>query len=314
MKNGDDFMNNDEYIYRVKTISELHDFAGFEKPKHPLISVVDFSKVNSKNAPEEGRFVCEFYSINFKRNCSFHYGRQFFDHKEGTLLCTAPEQIIHMHKTEKQYNVAGWGLFFHPEFIRNTNLGKKISEYTFFSYDENEALHLSADEENTLTTIIQQIEKEYQTTIDRHSGQILVSNLELLLNYCKRFYERQFITRSSSNKEIIAKFEQFLTDYYGSIDSNNPGRLTVKFCAEKMNLSPNYFSDLIKSETGKNAQEHIYYHLLERVKNLLLGTNLTINEIACELGFEYPQSLTKLFKNKTGLTPSEYRNVRISEN
>lgn len=307
-------MKKEEIIYRVKSISELHDFAGFEKPKHPLITIVDYSKVNSTNAPESGRFVCEFYSINFKNNCSFHYGRQFFDHKEGTLLCTAPEQIIHMHKTEKQYNVAGWGLFFHPEFIRNTSLGKKISEYTFFKYDENEALHLSADEENTLTTILQQIEKEYQTNIDRHSKQLLISNLELLLNYCKRFYDRQFNTRTNNNKDIIAEFEQFLIEYYNTEESKTTGFLTVKYCAEKMNLSPNYFSDLLKSETGKNAQEHIYFHLLERVKVLLLSTNNTINEIAFELGFGYPQNLTKLFKNKVGITPTEYRKIQISSN
>lgn len=307
-------MKNEEIIYRVKSLADLHDFAGFEKPRHPLISVVDYSKIKNDNTPESGRFVCEFYSINFKNNCSFHYGRQFFDHKEGTLLCTAPEQIIHMHKTEKQYNVAGWGLFFHPELIRHSDLGKKISEYTFFKYDEYEALHLSTHEENTLTTIITLIEQEYQTNIDGHSNQLLISNLELLLNYCKRFYDRQFITRTNSNKDVIAKFEQFLIEYYTTRGPKTAGLLTVKYCAEKMNLSPNYFSDLLKSETGKTAQEHIYFHLLERVKNLLLSTNNTINEIAFELGFEYPQNLTKLFKNKVGITPSQYRKIQVSSN
>lgn len=307
-------MKHEEIIYRVESIADLHSFAGFEKPKHPLISVVDYSKVNNENTPESGKFVCDFYSINFKRNCSFHYGRQFFDHKEGTLLCTAPEQIIYMHKTEKQYNVAGWGLFFHPEFIRNTNLGKKIMEYTFFQYEENEALHLATDEENTLTTILKQIEKEYQANIDKHSNQLLISNLELLLNYCKRFYDRQFFTRTNSNKDIIAKFEQLLINYYNTKELKKEGLLTVKYCAEKLNISPNYLSDLLKTETGKNTQEHIYFHLLERVKTLLLTTNDTINEIAFEIGFEYPQNLTKLFKNKVGLTPSDYRKLQISNN
>lgn len=307
-------MKHEETIYRVKSIADLHSFAGFDDPKHPLISVVDYSKVKNENTPESGRFVCEFYSINFKRNCSFHYGRQFFDHKEGTLLCTAPEQIIYMYKTEKQYNVAGWGLFFHPEFIRNTNLGKKIMEYTFFQYEENEALHLSTDEENTLTTILQQIEKEYQTNIDKHSNLLLISNLELLLNYCKRFYDRQFFTRTNKNKDIIARFEQFLINHYNNKEPKNEGFLTVKYCADKMNLSPNYLSDLLKNETGKNTQEHIYFHLLERAKTLLLVTNNKVNEIAFELGFEYPQNLSKLFKNKVGLTPSEYRKVQIKSN
>lgn len=307
-------MKHKQIIYRVKSIADLHSFAGFEKPKHPLISVVDYSKVNNEKPPESGRFVCEFYSINFKRNCSFHYGRELFDHKEGTLLCTAPNQIIYMHKTEKQYNVAGWGLFFHPEFIRNTSLGKKMMEYTFFQYEENEALHLSNDEENTLITILQQIEKEYQTNIDKHSNQLLASHLELLLNYCKRFYDRQFFTRTNSNSDIIAKFEQFLINHYHNEELKNDILLTVKYCAEQMNLSPNYLSDLLKSETGKNTQEHIYFHLLEKAKNLLLSTNNNINEIAYELGFEYPQNLTKLFKNKVGLTPTEYRKIQFSNN
>lgn len=305
-------MQNDEIIYRVKSISELHDFAGFEKPKHPLITVVDYSKINTDNTPDSGRFTCEFFSINFKSNCSFHYGRQFFDHKEGTLICTAPEQVIQMHKTEKQFNVAGWGLFFHPEFIRNSALGKKIAEYTFFRYDENEALHLSSDEQNTLTTILQQIEKEYQTNIDRHSHELLISNLELLLNYCKRFYDRQFITRSNKNKDTITQFEHFLTEYFTSEKSKISGLPSVKICAEKMNLSPNYFSDLLKNETGKNAQEHIHFHLLDRAKTLLLSTHNTVNEIAFELGFEYPQNFSKLFKNKVGVSPTDFRTTQIS--
>ena len=236
-----------------------------------------------------------------------HYGRQFFDHKEGALICTAPEQVIQIHKTERQYNVAGWGLFFHPEFIRNTTLGKKISEYSFFGYDESEALHLSYDEQSTLTNILAQIEIEYRTNIDRHSQQLLISNLELLLNYCRRYYDRQFITRTNKNRDLIVKFEQFLTEYFRSNETTNSGVPSVKICAEKMNLSPNYLSDLLKSETGKNTQDHIHYHLLEKAKTMLLSTNYTVNEIAFYLGFEYPQNLTKLFKNKIGITPTEYR-------
>lgn len=305
-------MQNEETVYRVKSISELHDFAGIEKPKHPLISVVDFSKINTENAPDSGRFVCEFYSINYKNNCSFHYGRHFFDHKEGTLICTAPEQVIQIHQAEKHYNVAGWGLFFHPEFIRNTTLGAKIAEYSFFRYDENEALHLSSDEQNTLTDILKQIEKEYRTNIDRHSHELLISSLELLLNYCKRFYARQFITRTTKNKDIITKFELFLTEYFNSEDSKVSGLPSVKFCAEKMNLSPNYFSDLLKCETGKNAQEHIHYYLLDRAKTLLLSTNHTVNEIAFTLGFEYPQNFSKLFKNKVGISPTDFRTQQLN--
>ncbi len=307
-------MKSQEDIYRVKSISELHDIAGFEKPKHPLITIIDYSKVNVREIRESVRFVCEFYSVNFKDNCTFLYGRQFFDHKEGTLLCTAPEQIITMEKSEQAHHVTGWGLFFHPEFIRNTSLGKKIMEYTFFLYEENEALHLSSDEKSTLFNILQQIEKEYLQNIDKHSHELLITNLELLLNYCKRFYNRQFITRNNQSKDIIAKFEQFLAGYIHSAELKKSGLPTVKLCAEKMNLSANYLSDLLKSETGKSTQEHIHFYLLDRAKTLLLNTNHTVNEIAFELGFEYPQNLSKLFKNKTGITPTEFRKIQPLNN
>lgn len=299
-----------DQLFRVKSIHALHEIAGFEKPKHPLITIVDYSRMDMNKAPEAGRFVCEFYSINFKNHCSFLYGNQHFDHQEGTLLCTAPEQIITMRKAENPSDTAGWGLFFHPEFILNSSLGKKISGYTFFRYEESEALHLSAEEKTTLLTLLQQMEKEYLTNIDHHSHAILISNLELLLNYCKRFHNRQFITRKNHNQDLIARFEQLLTSYFHSSMGKNLGLPTVAYCAEKMNLSPSYFGDLVKNETGKNAQEHIHYHLLEKAKTLLLGTNHTVSEIAYELGFEYPQNLTKLFRNKTGITPTEYRKAQ----
>jgi AraC-like DNA-binding protein len=303
-------MKSDE-IYRVKSISELHEIVRVGKSKHPLITIIDYSKVDVADAPESGRFVCEFYSINFKSHCSLRYGRQFFDHKEGTLLCTAPEQVLTMENTERTNNVKGWGLFFHPEFIRNTPLGSKIMEYSFFRYEEKEALHLSFDEKNILTTILEQIEKEYQTNIDKHSQTLLLSNLELLLNYCMRFYGRQFITRTNQNKDVIIQFEQFLTAYIHSDQLKRSGLPTVKLCAENLNLSANYLSDLLKSETGKNAQEHIHFYLLDKAKTLLRNTNKTVNEIAFELGFEYPQNFSKLFKKKLGISPSDYRNTII---
>lgn len=302
-----------EEIYRVKSIGELYAFAGLGSPMHPLVAVIDYAKIDTSAAPESGRFVCEFYSINFKSHCSLRYGRQPFDHKEGTLLCTAPEQVIQMEKTASANAVEGWGLFFHPDFIRNTALGKKIADYTFFRYEENEALHLSADERLTLVTILKQIEQEYLTYNDQHSQELIISNLELLLNYCKRFYSRQFTTRTRRNKDIVAQFEQFLTDYIHSDELKNTGLPSVKHCAEKINLSANYFSDLLKNETGKNAQEHIHFHLLDRAKTLLLSTNDTVNEIAYALGFEYPQNLTKLFKNKIGTTPTEYRKTQSTQ-
>jgi len=295
-------------VYQVKTIGELHALAGFDKPRHPLVSVIDYSKVNVQNPPDSGSFVCGFYTVNFKKNCHFHYGRQYFDHQEGTLLCTAPEQIITFDRERDSGSAEGWGLFFHPELIRNTALGRKINEYSFFSYAENEALHLSDDEKQTLFSIVKQMEKEYFTNIDHYSHDLIISNIELLLNYCRRFYGRQFITRNNQNKDTIVRFEELITDYFNTQKISDNGIPTVKYCAENLNLSPNYFSDLLKSETGKNAQEHIHYHLLEKAKTLLLSTDKTVNEIAFELGFEYAQNFSKLFKRKTGIAPTEFRN------
>jgi AraC-like DNA-binding protein len=302
-----------DITYRVQTISKLHEIAGFEKPKHPLVSVIDYSKLKVENAPGSGCFICSFYTVNFKKNCQFMYGRQPFDHQEGTLHCTAPDQIITFNRKRDTGSSEGYGLYFHPELIRNSVLGKKVHEYSFFSYAENEALHLSENEKQTLFSILKQIEIEYNTNIDHYSNQLIISNIELLLNYCNRFYGRQFITRTNHNKDIIARFEEFLRDYFNSASLAEMGLPTVKLCADSMHLSPNYFSDLLRSETGKTTQEHIHYHLLEKAKTLLAGTEKNINEIAYQLGFEYPQSFCKLFKKKVGSSPTEYRN-ELSKN
>ncbi len=294
-------------IFKVETIDQLHQIAGFSKPKNPLVTVIDYSKVDVVNAPESGSFVCSFYSINFKKHCSFLYGRQTFDHQEGTMHCTAPEQVITFDREKEVGSSEGWGIYFHPELIRNTHLGEKINEYGFFTYGVNEALHLSEDEKDTLINILEQIQREYNTNIDQHSNDLIVSNIELLLNYCKRFYGRQFITRTGQSKDIIVRFEKFISDYCNSDQPEEKGIPSVKYCAEKMNLSPNYFSDLLKSQTGKNTQEHIHYYLLERAKNLLSNSDLSISEIAYNLGFEYSQSFSKLFKKKIGISPSIYR-------
>jgi AraC-like DNA-binding protein len=295
-------------IYKVQTISQLHEIAGFEKPKHPLVTVIDYSKVDVNKGPESGSFICSFYSVNFKKHCDFIYGRQAFDHQEGSLLCTAPEQVLTFSKKKESKSTEGWGLYFHPELIRNTSLGRRINEYTFFSYSENEALHLSEFEKQTLLSILRQMENEYNTSIDHYSHDLIISNIELLLNYCKRFYGRQFITRTNQNKDVIVRFEELITDYFRSFNLTKDGIPSVKYFAEAMHLSPNYFSDMLKSETGKSTQEHIHYHLLEKAKVLLAGSGKKINEIAYELGFEYSQSFSKLFRNKVGVSPSEYRN------
>lgn len=305
-------MEKDARLYRVRTIGELHAIAGIQAPKHPHISIIDYSRLNYDGAPESGRFVCEFYSINIKSHCSFLYGREPFDHKEGTLLCTAPEQVIAMSKPEADNEVAGWGLFFHPELLRRTSLGKRIDEYSFFRYEENEALHLSAEEESLLIGLFKQIEGEYQSHFDVHSPAILINQLELLLNYCKRFYGRQFTTRSNHSQNLIAKFEQILRDCFRPENLKKEGFPTVTNCAKAMNLSANYLSDMLKKETGKTTQEHIHACLIDQCKTLLLSTNLSVNEVAFQFGFEYPQNLTKLFKQKMGQTPSEYRKNQAS--
>jgi len=240
-----------DLAYRVQTIAQLHEIAGLEMPRHPLVSVVDYSKVRVANAPDSGSFICSFYTVNFKKNCHFLYGRQTFDHQEGSLHCTAPDQIITFNRKRDTGSSEGYGLYFHPELIRNSNLGKIIHEYSFFSYAENEALHLSDVEKQTLFSILKQIESEYYTNIDHYTNQLIISNIELLLNYCKRFYGRQFITRTNHNKDIIIRFEEFIRDYFNSPGLAESGLPTVKLCADKMNLSPNYFSDLLRSETGK---------------------------------------------------------------
>ena len=273
-----------------------------------MVSIIDYSKVKVADAPEKGSFICGFYSISFKKYCSFVYGRQAFDHQEGTMHCTAPEQIITFDRKIESNSTEGWGLYFHPELIRNTSLGKKIQDYAFFSYQENESLHLSEQEKQIFLSLLKQMENEYNTNIDQYSNKLIISNIELLLNYCQRFYGRQFITRTNQSKDLLADFENYLTEYIKSDKLKNLGIPSVKECAKAMNLSANYFGDLLKNETGKNAQEHIHYFVLEKAKNLLIGSDKRVNEIAYDLGFEYPQNFSKLFKKKLGISPTDFRN------
>jgi AraC-like DNA-binding protein len=298
-------------IYRIANISELNQFFNQPKPKHPLISVMDFSKIDGFG-DNEGRFTSDFYSIMFKNHCTnkMKYGREYFDFQDGTIFFIAPKQVITFEKEDiSKKEVYGWGLFFHPDLFRGTALGSKMKEYTFFSYEMNEALHLSDKEKQTLTDIVLHIELELAENIDKHSSTIIISNIEMLLNYCTRYYERQFITRTNSNKNILSRFELTLEDYLNSDLLQKNGLPTVSNIAQKLFLSPNYLSDLLKKETGKNAQEHIHYYLIDIAKSSLLNTNNSVSQIAYNLGFEYPQYFSKLFKNKTGLTPIEFRNL-----
>ena len=300
-------------IIRLESISQLNALFQQTAPKHPLIAVIDFSKMENHEKVEEIKLTCGFYSVMFKNHCAnkLKYGKEYYDFQEGTLMCIAPNQIITIENNANSENadIVGWGLFFHPDLIRGTSLGNKIKEYTFFSYEVNEALHLSDKEKQTLWDCVDKLENELSENIDLHSQNLITSNIELLLNYCARYYDRQFITRKKVNTNLLMKFETILNSYFNSNDQQYKKLPSVKYFAELLFLSPNYLSDLLKKETGKTAQEYLHYYLIEEAKNNLLNTNDPINEIAFNLGFEYPQYFSKLFKSKTGMTPLAFRKM-----
>lgn len=302
--------DNMKPIVQVKNISEINNFVK-GVTKHPLVAVVDFSKVDEL-IEDDVRISCDFYCIMFKNYCAnnMRYGRQQYDFQDGSLICIAPKQILTMDsEIEKKEDMMGWGLFFHPDLIRGTALGAKMKDYTFFSYETAEALHLSDKEKQILHDCVLKIESELNENIDNHSQNLIVSNIELLLNYCSRYYGRQFITRKNSNRDVLAQVERALQEYFASDKLKEKGLPSVSYLAGKVNLSPNYLSDLLKKETGMNAKDKIHHFLIEEAKNILLGSNKSISEIAYDLGFEYPQYFSKLFKQKTGSTPQEYRNL-----
>lgn len=297
-------------VLKVESVSQIHEFFGYEKPKHPLITLIDNTKVNPAVFSEDIQIITGFYSITMKEGveCELKYGRQYYDFQEGSLMFLAPDQTVSITGNPDKTDLNGWTLFFHPDLLRKGHPGKKMKEYTFFSYEANEALHLSDQEKQKITAIVETIEHEYSQNIDVYSQDLIISNIELLLNYCKRFYGRQFITRTHVNKDVIRRFEAFLKSYFDSGRPETEGLPTVKYCAEQMDYSTNYLSDLLKKETGKNTQEHIHFHLIEKAKTMLLGTDEPVFRIAYALGFEYPQHFSKLFKNKTGMSPAAYRN------
>lgn len=297
-------------IIHLETITDLNKMLRPGWVKHPLVAIVDFSKLEEQY-PAGIKITSGFYSIMFKNYCvnKLKYGQQYYDFQEGSLICVAPRQVIALDEpVEKREDAMGWGLFFHPDLIRGTALGTSIKEYSFFSYETNEALHLSEKERQILNDCVQKIDAELSENIDQHSQTLIVSNIELLLNYCTRYYDRQFITRKNANKDILIKVEAVLTDYFQSQDLHKRGLPTVKYLADQVHLSPNYLSDLLKRETGMNAQDRIHYYLIEEAKNLLLSSAQSVGELAFSLGFEYPQYFSRLFKTKTGMTPLEFRN------
>ncbi|MDP4810671.1 MAG: helix-turn-helix transcriptional regulator [Saprospiraceae bacterium] len=298
-------------IIHLQSIADLHKLFNLGNSQHPLVTVLDFSKVN-EHLIKNTKITTDFYSIMFKNYCknNFKYGRKSIDFQDGNLICIAPNQIIEIdNEIVDREDKMGWGLFFHPDLIRSTSLNDHLKNYRFFDYDISEALHLSDKEKNVLFECIQKIQIELQENIDVYSQYIIVSTIELLLNYCSRFYGRQMITRSQTNKTIIAQIEIILAAYFSNTKIKDIGLPSVKFLADSVHLTPSYLSDLLRKETGKNAQEHIHSYLIDEAKNLLLNSEKNVSEIAYDLGFEYPQYFNKLFKKKTGKTPMEYRNL-----
>lgn len=279
---------------------------------HPLVAVVDFTKVGLSKFPKAWSYG--FYAISMKGGQYIRpakYGRNYYDYQEGTVTFTAPHQVIALAEEEREPipHPSNWAIMFHPDFIRGTSLGKNINSYSFFSYDVYEALHLSEGEKQIALDCIRNIEYELERGIDNHSKMLIVSNIELFLNYCVRFYDRQFITRQHVNIDVLSKFERIVDEYFNSDLPQKSGLPTVKYCADKLSLSPNYLSDLLKKETGKSAQEHMQFRLIEIAKERLFHVDKSVSQIAYELGFEYPQYFSRLFKKRVGVTPNEYRMI-----
>ncbi|MFZ1705965.1 MAG: helix-turn-helix transcriptional regulator [Saprospiraceae bacterium] len=299
-----------ESIINIKSISDLHDKLGLEKPKHPLISLVDVAKIKVTENELNAKIIYDFYMISLKdKSCGADYGRNSFDFSEGVMVFSAPGQVYTPTKIINLGDIKGWMLFFHPDLIRSSSLGNHIDDYKFFHYDVFEALHLSEDEEKMITSNVANIQSEYTQRIDNHSQRVIVSNLELLLNYSLRFYERQFNTRTHQSKDIISNFEKVLKTYFVKGKQIENGLPTIQYFSDQAHLSQHYFSDVIKKETGRGPKDHINDFVIEKAKNLLLSSEQSISEIAYDLGFNYPHYFTRLFKSKTGTTPVEYRHV-----
>ncbi|HWW42563.1 helix-turn-helix transcriptional regulator [Pedobacter sp.] len=297
-------------VQRIKTISEFHRLRGLPKPEHPLISVVDFSSISPLRENNPISWVFDFYSISIKRglNAKMKYGQQEYDFDEGIMFFISPGQVFGIEANkDSALKRSGWLLLVHPDFLWNTPLAKTIKQYEYFSYSVNEALFLSEKEETTISGIMQNIEQEYHSNIDKFSQDVIIAQLELLLTYAERFYHRQFITRKITNHKMLTRLEDVLTEYFNSDALSQKGLPTVQYIAGRLHVSPNYLSELLKVLTGQSTQQHIHDKLIEKAKEKLSTTDLSVSEIAYELGFEHPQSFGKLFKTKTNLSPLEFR-------
>ncbi len=289
------------------TVSDYNDFNNHET-LHPLVNVIDFSKAKVRTG-EKMYFGLYCVFLKDVKCGDLKYGRNYYDYQKGTLVFVSPGQIVDVANKTEPYQPMGYGLVFHPDLLHGTTLGKTIKSYNFFSYQTNEALHLSDKERLMILDLFSKIKSELELGIDKHSKKLIATNIELFLSYCERFYDRQFITREDVNNGILEKFETLLDEYFQGDHAQVSGLPLVAYCAEKCNLSANYFGDLIKKLTGKSAQEYIQNKVIAIAKEKVFDTNKSISEVAYELGFKYPQHFSRMFKNATGYTPNEYRNL-----
>lgn len=292
----------------LNSVSELHSLLKLKRPTNPLVSVINVADVDMEKVQITKPVVFNFYVVNIKQNCEgkIKYGQQYYDFNEGVMSFVAPKQRVELEESGSA-KLQGWMLIIHPDFLHGYQLAKKIKEYGFFSYAVNEALHLSDKEEQIISGILQNLQDEIAAIIDSYTQDVVVSHLELLLNYSNRFYNRQFITRKKASNDLLVKFEELLSENFKEDNSKAGGLPSVQYFSERLFVSPNYLNDMLKNLTGQTTQQHIHNQVIEKAKELLSSTNLSVSEIAYQLGFEYPQSFNKLFKNETNITPLQFR-------
>lgn len=301
-------MSKEQYIpLKLNSISDMHKVLGFPKPVHPLISLVNYADIKTPFEEWPKAILPNFYKISYKQNLSgkIRYGQGYYDFDEGGLSFIMPNQVIAC--VEDEQDMSGYTLLIHPDFIRGYALDNKIKSYGFFSYGANEALHLSDKEKKIIFSVFENISEELNTTIDDFSQDVVISYIEVLLNYSNRFYKRQFLTRKHISHDLLSKMEQLLNDYFEKESTLSLGLPSVDYLASHLNVSPRYLSDMLRSVTGQNTQQHIHAKLIEKAKEYLANTHLTVAEIAFKLGFEQSQSFNKLFKSKTKLTPVQFK-------
>lgn len=291
---------------RFKSISQVHQAAGLPMPAHPLISIIDYAKV--KEEPKDITVMMDFYSVSIKRGVNkMFYGQQTYDFDGGIMALMGPGQLLKMVEHSAITERSGWIMLIHPDFLWNTTLAKKIRQYDYFHYSTNEALFLSEKEETIINGIVENIQQEYNANTDKFSQEVIIAQLELLFTYAQRFYERQFITRKISSNKMLSRLEEVLSDYFNNEYLLSKGLPTVQYMADKLNISPKYLSSLLKQLTGQTTQQIIHEKLIEKAREKLSTTDLSISEIAYALGFEHSQSFSKLFKAKTNQSPLEFR-------